>query len=124
MTYHYHQVNGGDEQWQAIPENKLDTVANSMFVTILGVDSPVAPEATKEELASIKYKGPLYFDLDDAESPASTATHAVRLIKKLEELEVLPSMLHIYASGGKGFHILVPEACFLIKPPKTGLPAW
>lgn len=121
MSYHYHQANGGDEQWKPIPDNKLDTVANSMFVTILGVDSPVSDDATKEELAGIKYRGPLYFDLDDAESPASTAVNAVQLIAKLIEQGVLASMLRIYASGGKGFHILVPEECFLTKPPKAGM---
>lgn len=93
-----------------------------MFRTVLTVDVPISDDATKEQLAAVKYKGPLYFDLDDAASPASTAEHAVSLVKKLEEHGVFASMLEIYASGGKGFHVLVPEECFLVKPPKQGLP--
>lgn len=122
MQYYYYQKEGGTEVWKPIPETKLDTIEGSMFRTILSVDVPVSDDATKEQLASIKYKGPLYFDLDDAASPASTAQHAVALVKKLEDHGVFPSMLEIYASGGKGFHILVPEECFLTKPPKQGLP--
>lgn len=122
MNYFYVQQNGGDEVWKPVPETKLDTVDGAMFRTILSVDVPVSDDATKEQLASIKYKGPLYFDLDDAQSPASTAKDAVELVKKLEDTGVFPGMLEIYASGGKGFHVLVPEECFLTKPPKQGLP--
>lgn len=121
MTYNYYQTEGGEEVWKAIPTDKLDTISNAMFVTILSVETPLADNMEKEELAAIKYKGPLYFDLDDSESPASTAVHTRKLITKLEDLGVLPEMLQIYASGGKGFHITVPEACFLTKPPKSGL---
>lgn len=121
MTYNYYQTEGGEEVWKAIPTDKLDTISNAMFVTILSVETPLADNMEKEELAAIKYKGPLYFDLDDSESPASTAVHTRKLISKLEDLGVLPEMLQVYASGGKGFHITVPEACFLTKPPKSGL---
>lgn len=122
MQYYYYQQNGGDEVWKPIPETKLDTIDGAMFRTILSVDVPISEDATKEQLASVKYKGPLYFDLDDAESPASTAQHTLSLVRKLEENGVFPSMLEVYASGGKGFHVLVPEECFLVKPPKQGLP--
>ena len=122
MTYNYYQNVGGDEQWKPIPTAKLETVKDAMFVTILAVDTPLAETMEKEELAAIKYKGPLYFDLDDSESPASTAVHTLKLVNKLEELGVLPAMMRIYASGGKGFHITISEDCFLTKPPKGGLP--
>lgn len=122
MNYFYYQQDGGNETWKAIREDKLDSLNEPMFITILSVDVPVSDDATREQLAEIKYKGCLYFDLDDAESPASTAVHARKLIAKLEEQGVFAAQLAIYASGGKGFHILVPEECFLTKPPKAGLP--
>ena len=121
MAYHYYQQNGGDEKWQPIPKEKLDTIEGAMFTTILSVDVPVADDATKEQLAEIKYRGSLYFDLDDAASPASTAVYAKQLVEKLAEQGVFPRQLEIYASGGKGFHVLVPEECFLTKPPKAGM---
>ena len=121
MQYYYYQQVGGNEAWKPIPETKLDTLDGAMFRTILSVDSPIPETADKATFDEIKYKGPLYFDLDDATSPGSTAVNALELVGKLEEQGVFPKQLEIFASGGKGFHILVPEECFLTKPPKTGL---
>ncbi len=119
--YNYYQQTGGEEVWKPVPTANLSSVTDAMFVTILSVDSPVHDGMTKEELVGIKYKGDMYFDLDDAASPASTAKHAQELIKRLEVLGVFPDQLAIYASGGKGFHILVPAECFFLKMPKTGI---
>lgn len=121
MSYIYYQVVGGDEAWKPVSTAMIESIGSVMFQTILAVDSPVGEDFTKEQYAGIKYKGPLYFDLDDAESPASTAVFAVELIDKLIELGVSEKQLHIFASGSKGFHILVPEECVLAKPPKTGM---
>ena len=122
MSYHYYQLGvAADEKWKPVHASKLDTIEGAMFCTILSVDSPIPDDATKEQLADTKYSGKLYFDLDDASSPASTAKYAQALIGKLEEHGVFPRQLEIYASGGKGFHILVPEECFLTKPPKAGM---
>lgn len=119
--YNYYQQNGGEEVWKPVPTANLSSVTDAMFVTILSVDSPVHDGMTKEELVSVKYKGDLYFDLDDAASPASTAKHTQDLVKRLEVLGIFPDQLAIYASGGKGFHILVPAECFFLKMPKTGI---
>ena len=111
---------GGNEKWKPIPAFKLDTVADAMFVTVLAIDSPLPDTPTQEQIADAKYMGPLYFDLDDRESPASTAKHAIELIAKLVELDVRLEDIAIYATGGKGFHVLVPTGCFMVKPPKAG----
>lgn len=121
MSYKYYQVVGGEEAWKPVATAMIDTIGAVMFQTILAVDSPIGEEFTKEQYAGVKYKGPLYFDLDDADSPASTAVYAVELIDKLIELGVDPKQLHIFASGSKGFHILVPEECFFAKPVKAGM---
>ncbi len=121
MAYHYYQTEGGDEKWKPIPDNKLDTIEGAMFCTILSVDSPIPEDPDKETLAAVKYNGDMYFDLDDAASPASTAVHAKALIGKLEENGVFPAQAEIYASGGKGFHVILPRECFMTKPPKTGM---
>ncbi len=121
MSYYYYQLEGGNEAWKPVRGDKLDTIDGAMFVTTLSVDVPIPNEATKEQLAEVKYRGALYFDLDDANSPGSTAKHAWKLVGKLEELGVSPRQLELFASGGKGFHIYVPEECFLTKPPKGGM---
>lgn len=120
-NYYYYQQNGGDEKWLPVREDKLDTIDGAMFSTVLSVDSPLQDGATREQLATVKYRGPLYFDLDDASSPASTAKFAKELVDKLEGLGVPARQLEIYASGGKGFHVIVPEDCYMTKPPKAGM---
>lgn len=42
-------------------------------------------------------------------------------LAKLVELDVDLSMLHLYATGGRGFHIEVPWELFIPKPPKNGV---
>lgn len=120
MSFYYYQIKGGTEEWKAVPESRLHLIEEAMFSTILSVDSPVREDYTKEEYASIKYQGPLYFDLDDAESPASTSIHALALLEKLEKEGVNPKMCCISASGGKGFHITVDPKCFVEKQSKSG----
>ena len=119
--YNYYQTTGGEEVWKPIPTSNLNSITDAMFVTILAVDSPVHDGMSKEELKGIKYKGDLYFDLDDALSPASTAKHTISLIESLGVQGIFPDQLAIYASGGKGFHVIVPEECFFLKSPKTGI---
>jgi hypothetical protein len=122
MSYHYYQLGvAADEKWKPVKADKLDTIDGAMFCTVLSVDVPIADDASKEDLAGVKYRGSLYFDLDDATSPASTAKYAMELVGKLEQHGVPARQLELYASGGKGFHILVPEECFLTKPPKSGM---
>lgn len=120
MNYYYYQVTGGNEKWRPVPETKLDMLEDAMFCTILSVDNPVTETSPKETFDDLKYRGPLYFDMDDHTAPGSTAKYTVELVNKLSDLSVLPTMLQIYTSGGKGFHVLVPEECFLAKPPKAG----
>ena len=82
MNYFYYQMVGGEERWEPIAEDLLGSVGDAMFVTVLSVDAPVGEDYDKEQYAAIKYKGPLYFDLDDAQSPASTAVEVLALIEK------------------------------------------
>ena len=117
----YYQRTGGNEPWRAHPAQKVADLKEVMFVTALSIDSAVSEEMNKQELDALRYKGPLYFDLD-AKSPASTASKALELIAKLKEEDVNPDELMVYISGGKGFHILVPEECFLLTANKKGIP--
>ena len=121
MTYYYYQIEGGNETWKPANTSNLQIIEKAMFCTILSLDAPLQDDADKETLAGVRYSGPLYFDLDDAESPASTAKYAKKLADRLFELDVLPNHIEIFASGGKGFHLTIPQAVFMSKPPKTGM---
>ena len=121
MGYFYCQKEGGNEGWKLILDTDTSTASEYMFKTILSLDTDLGQDATREQIADTKYKGPLYFDMDDAESPASTAKDVVKLIDSLSKLDVEPSDLLVYASGGKGFHVIVDERIFLVKPPRAGI---
>ena len=121
MGYFYCQKEGGNEGWKLILDTDTSTASEYMFKTILSLDTDLGQDATREQIADTKYKGPLYFDMDDAESPASTAKDVVKLIDSLSKLDVEPSDLLVYASGGKGFHVVVDERIFLVKPPRAGI---
>jgi hypothetical protein len=120
-VYSYYQNEGGNEVWKPVPTDKVSSLDNPMFVTILSVSTPVGDEMSKEDLAAVKYKGPFYVDFDAAESPASTAAHVRTFLKSLEALGVFADQLEIYASGGKGFHVIIPEEIFMTKPGKAGM---
>lgn len=116
--YQYYQVEGGNEDWKIVPVADVGAVKPHMYRTILSLDNPPTDSTTKEGYAAIKYSGPLYFDLDDATSPGSTAKHLVNLIDKLVGKDVDEDCMEIFASGGKGFHLTLDQEVFIEKPAK------
>lgn len=68
------------------------------------------------------YQGPLYIDIDS--DSIEEAVEAMRMVlDKLEALGLDLNAVRLFATGGKGFHAEVPEACFMPKPgPVEGLP--
>jgi hypothetical protein len=76
----------------------------------------------KEDIDKVKYRGPFYVDFDGSTSDLDTVIGKVRqFINQLEENEVDLDALSWYASGSRGFHVEVPQALFIPKPPKTGI---
>ena len=53
-------------------------------------------------------RGNLVFDFDCEENPQNAFNDAKRMIEYLEQYDVDPYTLNLYASGGKGAHIEVP----------------
>ena len=118
--YFYYQKEGGTEEWKIVPAEEVSKLAPHMFRTILALDTPPTESSTPDVIAGIRYSGPLYFDLDDGEAPESTAKHLLALIEKLNRYDVQTSCMKIYASGGKGFHLLVDQGIFIEKIAKQG----
>lgn len=118
--YHFYQKEGGEEAWKVVPVNAIDAIGKHMYRTILSVDAPPQTDSTKEAISKIKFAGPLYFDLDDPESPASTAKDLLQLIENLAKYDVQENVLSIYASGGKGFHMTIAAEVFIEKVSKAG----
>lgn len=121
--YKYYQVEGGEEAWTVIQANASLDVIRPAFVTVLSLDTIIPEAPDKELLDSVKYLGPMYFDLD-AEDVDYSINGAKLLILKLAELGLQPTDMEIYLSGKRGVHILIPPEVFMERvQPTARLPA-
>lgn len=104
--YHYYQ-RGTDpkERWHPIPEARVKGLAERFvpMVTVLSV-SDISNKAE-----SVKFKGPLYFDIDNADINVSI-TSTQKLINQLTDIGVPEP--EIYLSGKKGFHVIIAASVF------------
>lgn len=120
--YFYYQERGGEEAWKPCPvvmRTKLEQEKQPAYFTVLAV-SQLADELASEDRHKLKYSGPLYFDWDGDDVVAiSEEVHKLCLILEGKGLNMACASL--YATGGRGFHLEVPMACFVAKVPKDGL---
>lgn len=122
--YRYYQAKGGEEAWTPVQANiPLDTIKPT-FITVLTLDTLLEDHPTREALDAVKYFGPMYFDLDDAEDVANSIAGAKELVGKLKDSGLTDTDIEIYLSGKKGLHIIIPPVCFIEKQaPMAKLPA-
>lgn len=120
--YIYFQEHGGEETWKPwllseLP--KLTAEKKPAFTTALAV-SQLADDLAPEDRDKLKYAGPLYFDWDGQDMVAvSEQVHKLCLMLEGKGLDMACASL--YATGGRGFHLEVPMACFMTKIPKEGV---
>lgn len=128
--YFYHSTESFDSTWKfemAEKRAEIARVEKPMFMTVLDITG----EPDSGDWNKIKYRGPLYFDFDlDSDEPDALRivcdNFRIFLQKLQSEYAFDLSQAWLYASGGKGFHIEIPQECFIPKPPAagtTGLPA-
>lgn len=121
----WYQITGGEDAWlEAMSEHrqKILRERRPAFMTVL--DAHSSPDASwdREEYAKMKYSGPLYFDFD-AEDISETIPQFKKFLENLKDMQVNLHSLRLYATGGRGFHIEIPEPVFMSKVPKTGITA-
>ncbi len=93
------------------------------FTTILDVDKNFEGEITADYLAEAYYRGPFYIDLDSNDVEEVTEQFQ-KLLRKLEkEYNVNLEQLTLYATGGRGYHIIFNPLLFMTKNPPRGLHA-
>lgn len=120
--FFYYQKTGGEDAWQvtsSVYRAKVIAEIKPAFVTVL--DLHEVPDDTwgREEFAKMKYNGPLFFDWD-AETIDETIPPFKKFLSNLEDNGVDLNCLHLFATGGRGFHCEVPEGVLTAKPAKTG----
>lgn len=79
------------------------------YYTILSVDQDVDK---LEADAKVNYKGPLYFDIDSDDENYSLNDCRKLVISLYKDYGVNLNQIHIFCSGGKGFHVVVPAKMF------------
>lgn len=124
--YVYVQQRGGEESWKAIPaSHKKEFIAehSPAFTTVLAVNKLVE-DLEPEERSKLSYSGPLYMDWD-VSTAAPDLSYVIpkfhEMLKKLQVMGLNLASCELYATGGKGFHLEVPQECFMDKIPKDGL---
>lgn len=118
----YWQKVGGEDAWQCgLAETRQQLISKEQprFVTVLDVSAAVDESFTKEQIDQLRYQGSLYFDFD-GQDIGEVLDKVRTLLGKLVEQDVDPRSVEIYATGGRGFHIEVPQEIFIAKPPKQG----
>ncbi len=122
-SYFWYQRTGGEEAWHsALSEHRSKVIAElkPAFVTVL--NASVIPEQgwSREQYDAVKYSGPFYVDWD-AETLEEAITGFHQFLAKLKESNVDLSCLRLYATGGRGFHLEMPEEVFMPKVPRAGV---
>jgi hypothetical protein len=122
--FHYYQIQGGEEYWQPTPVSHRDQIIadlKPMLMTVLSV-SKLVDDLPFEEKLKLAYDGPLYFDFD-SDDEQLVIEKVNEFLDKLVELGVDLEMCRLFTTGGRGFHIEVPQAVFMEKvKPVIGLP--
>ena len=120
--YRYWQQQGGEEAWKPWLASELPALLETKhpaFVTALAV-SQLADDLPPEDRDKLKYAGPLYFDWD-GEDMVAVAEQVEKLCLLLQAKGLDMDSVQLYATGGRGFHLEVPMACFMAKVPKDGV---
>jgi len=109
--------------WKAIKESpgiineaiglgakKLTILSTSENLKGVGTESEEELEKLKDDC---KYKGPLYFDIDNKEDIAEAIRSAQSLVRRLiKDLGVAAPAVKVYCSGSKGMHVIVDPRTF------------
>ena len=121
--YRYFQT-GEKTRWEPIqdaPDVEDQAIRKgAKKVTILAVSEIINEDTVREALS---HKGPLYFDIDVKGDIGQAIASARELVRKLGDLGVPDWAIQVYASGGKGFHIIVYASVFSSGRPLRDLPA-
>lgn len=120
--YRYYQTSE-KSKWKLITDTDdvIEQVKGSggIKATILALSEEISEES---DTSNLKYKGPFYADIDCKEGLQQAAKSTKKLVSSLNNRDIDESQIQIFASGSKGFHILVHEKNFSSGRPVKSLP--
>jgi hypothetical protein len=121
--FHFHTT--GETTWKPISGEGLASLLASPtppeFRTILGTSCPY-PAEESAQASGVGYIGPFYADFD-AETSDEVISQFIKFLRHLQIEHAFDlTQARLYASGKKGFHLEIPQACFLPALPAEGIP--
>lgn len=125
--YHYLQFRPDKkERWHIVPEGQLDKLEKPpAFISVLRVDQDVdaIEEAGEDPYDHVRYKGPVYFDLDCEQDIDAVLDQSRELVRRItDRFGIDPAYIQCWLSGGKGVHLVIPETLFGVKRSTKLLP--
>jgi hypothetical protein len=106
----------GAHTWNPARRGELEAMLRGdnppEFRTVLAIQGdPDFDRMTHDEIRKVRYSGPAYFDLD-GETVGDAIGNFKDLLGKLRGLDLDLGSVRMYATGGRGFHLEIPGACF------------
>lgn len=125
--YHYLQYRPDKkEAWRFVSTKQIEASKKPpAYISVLQVDQEVGAleEAGEDPLELVKYKGPMYFDLDSNDDIAAVLDSSRDLLEKVRsQLGVPDEYIQCWLSGGKGVHFTIHERVFGVKRAAKYLP--
>lgn len=121
--YRFYQTSS-EAGWQVVEDRGHPATLNKVLevgaikLSILSVDTA---EPGLDKLAA-KYRGPFYADIDCASDIVQAAQSTRKLVDKITSLGVPEADIEIFASGKKGFHVIVDARKFSDGKARAKLP--
>lgn len=116
--FHYQRL-GKESAWDlalADDREKIVSEIRPVFTTVLDLSSiPDDADWTK-----VRYRGPFYADFDSDDVELAIEKFQSFLHKLDMELGFDCTQARLFATGGRGFHIEIPQDCFMPKVPASG----
>ena len=124
--YAFWQQEGGEDRWELMLAEQRERIIKDRtpaFTTILDVDNDFKGQMTQEEIQKVHYRGPLYFDFDSSSIEEVIPKFKKFLLRLRDEFQFDLEQAQLFATGGKGFHCVIPMQCFIPKVPVKGVMA-
>lgn len=126
MSWFYRYQPEEEGKWKlalAEERERNNAAGKAVLSTVLDCDNSFEKELSPDELTRVRYRGPFYIDLDSKDLEKVIEQFKKLLKNLVSKYEVELDQIHMYATGGKGFHILIPQTAFFSgKFPTAGLP--
>jgi hypothetical protein len=128
-NYFYYQKTFGNANWYPVPavdRARLEDEDKPPLISVLAVsividDDPESTSPTsREEMMKLAYGGPFYCDWD-SEDELLVIEKVNKFLDQLEEMRVDLECCELYATGGRGYHLEVPQGVFMAKVPAKGV---